>query len=82
MKQIKADDSIEQIKQLLSGKYTTIGLPESIEYRTTLELQYEFQEILSISESSLIRALSELEYPVVFLDGKPHWALYVIQEEE
>jgi hypothetical protein len=72
----------EQAKKIISGKYAPSGSASGREFRTTLELQYEFREIISFSESAIVDAMNDLGFELDSLDGKPNWVLYPLQERE
>jgi hypothetical protein len=71
----------EQAKKIISAKYTPAGPQYGREFRTTLKLQYEFQEMISLSESAVNDAMTELGFEVAFIDGKPNYVLYPIRTE-
>jgi hypothetical protein len=72
----------EQAKKIISGKYAPTGSASGREFRTTLELQYEFREIISFPESAIVDAMNELGFELDSLDGKPNWVLYPFRERE
>ena len=67
---------LEQVKKIISAQYDPMGSPNHREFRTTMELQYEFREIVSLSEFNINEAMNELGYQVDFIDNKPNWVLY------
>jgi hypothetical protein len=71
---------LELAKKLISTKYSPAGIPEESEFRTTMELQYEFREMVRLFESTINDAMNELGFQVEFLDGKPNWVLYLNKE--
>jgi hypothetical protein len=72
----------EQARQFISAKYIPQGNPDNCEFRTTMELQYEFREMMEFSASNINEAMNELGFQVQFLDDKPNWVLYKIQETD
>jgi hypothetical protein len=76
-------DFFEQVtaKKIISAKYTPAGPQYGREFRTTLELQYEFREMISLSESAVNDAMTELGFEVSFIDDKPNWVLYPVRTD-
>jgi hypothetical protein len=70
---------VEQTKKIISAKYTPAGPQYGREFRTTLELQYEFREMISLSESAVNDAMNEIGFEVTFIDDKPNWVLYPVR---
>jgi hypothetical protein len=66
----------EQARKAISSRYAPAGDPHGREFRTTLELQYEFREMFFLSESAIIDAMIESGFEIVPLEGKPNWVLY------
>jgi hypothetical protein len=65
-------------KKIISEKYKPSGKAENAEFRTTLEIQYEFQEMIYLHHSGINTALSDLGFEIKFIDNKPNWVLYPV----
>jgi hypothetical protein len=63
-------------RKLISDTYTPEGNVHDCEFRTTLELQYEFQEMRYIPEDILIEVLNAMQFRLQYIDDRPHWVLY------
>jgi hypothetical protein len=66
----------EQARKAISSRYAPAGDPHGREFRTTLELQYEFGEMFFLPESAIIDAMNDSGFEIVPLEGKPNWVLY------
>jgi hypothetical protein len=68
--------NLDSIKKIVSERYDPAGNVHDCEFRTTMELKYELQEMISVSESSLNDALNEMQFRLQYIDDRPHWVLY------
>jgi hypothetical protein len=41
-----------------------------------MELQHEFGEMVSLSESAVNDAMNDLGFEIIYLDNKPNWVLH------
>lgn len=67
---------VEAIKKIISEKYDATGDVHDCEFRTTMELQYELQEMMDVSASNLNDAMNEMQFKLQYIDDRPHWVLY------
>ena len=75
------DESEQQpqaaIKQFIEAKYAPSGFSENMEFKTSLEIEYELREsIEGVSLSAINEIMNELGFQLKFLEDKPHWVVY------
>jgi hypothetical protein len=72
----QTSEKSKQVKQFISARYNPVGTPEEKEFRSTLELRYELQEMISVFESTINQVMNEMGFQIADIDDKPNWVLY------
>lgn len=74
--QVKPASDIDEVIHLLRQSYQTFGDTPQKELLSTLELCYEYSEIMEIRPSLMSKALQKEGYQHKFVEGLPLWILY------
>ena len=63
--------------RFIESMYTPIGYHEDAEFKTTLELEYEMQNVIETPSMNIISSLmSDAGFQLQQIEGIPHWVLY------
>ncbi len=66
----------ESIRQFISAKYLPTGHADNMEFRTSLELEYELREMINASTNALNAVMNDLGFQVQFIEDSPNWVVY------
>lgn len=64
------------IAEFLSANYSPIGSTANKCYKTSQELVYDLDNIVSVGYKELAKQLADAGYRVEYLSGKPYWVMY------
>ena len=71
-----SDFDIEMAKRIISAKYSPDGGSWDRHHRSTIELQYEFREMIELSPQTINQAMTDLGFQIHFISNKPVWIVY------
>lgn len=75
-KQQEQQTANKAIADFLSANYSPIGCSSEKVYKTTEELVYDLDNIISIGYKELAKQLVDAGYRVEYLAGQPYWVMY------
>lgn len=64
------------LADFISANYVAIGSTESKVYKTSEELAYDMQELVSVRAQEIAEALVLAKFKLEYISGKPYWVLY------
>lgn len=68
--------SEELVTAYIDANYTPYGEVEQKEFRTTLELIIEMQEMSDVGMNELNKMLQEKGFKTIFIEGVSNWIMY------
>ena len=71
------EDRKQAIKQFIEANYRSTGNVDEKEFKSSMELEYEMQEMTEASINTINSVMNELGFQVQFLEGKPYWVVYL-----
>lgn len=72
-------EKVNRLKEFILHNYSPNGRTEDKEYKTTAELQYAFENILSLSPTIIAEAMSEAGFKIEYVGGQPFWVVYTYE---
>lgn len=75
-RQKEQEASNKAIADFLSANYSPIGSTADKCYKTTEELVYDLDNIISVGYKELAKQLAGAGYKVEYLAGQPYWVMY------
>lgn len=67
-------------EDMLERVYSSEGLSECVEYRTSAELAYEFRNSVSVSLLDVSEVMRRAGYKLERLGDEPKWRVYVVND--
>lgn len=64
------------LADFISANYVPIGSTENKVYKTSEELAYDMQELVSVRAQEIAEALVMAKFRLEYIGGKPYWVLY------
>lgn len=75
---------VVEIRDLFEGMlkrvYSSEGLSECVEYRTSMELAYEFRNSVSVSLLDVSVVMRRAGYKLERFGGEPKWRVYIVND--
>lgn len=72
----KREEQISRFRELILQNYSPQGKTEDKEYKTTAEIQYMYDNIMSLSAGFISEALSGAGFEIEYIGGQPYWVMY------
>lgn len=70
------EERIDKLTEFIRQRFSPIGKTEDKEFKTTADIQYMYDNIMSLSASDIAEAMAKAGFKIEYVGGQPYWVMY------
>lgn len=70
------EERIDKLTEFIRQSFSPIGKTEDKEFKTTADIQYMYDNIMSLSASDIAEAMAKAGFRIEYVGGQPYWVMY------
>lgn len=70
------EERIGRLMEFIRHCFSPNGKTEDKEFKTTAEIRYMYEDIMSLSASDIAEAMTKAGFKIEFVGSQPYWVMY------